>query len=72
MKIILGVIIGALVTFPMAHNMGAGKALLSNPFEKKSIMDRSRDLAADISTKTGKSIDESMAEIKNVIHDATK
>ena len=72
MKFILGIIIGALIAFPLAHNLGAGKPLLSNPLEEKSLMDRTKDLASDISKKTGKSLDESMADIKKAIHDATK
>ena len=72
MKFILGIIVGALIAFPLAHNMGAGKPVLSNPLEEKSLMDRTKDLASDISTKTGKSFDESMSDIKKAINDATK
>lgn len=72
MKFILGLILGALIAFPLAHNLGAGKPLLSNPLEKKDLMDRTRDLASDIASETGKSFDESMAEIKKSIHEATK
>jgi hypothetical protein len=72
MKFIFGVIIGALIAFPLALNLGAGKPLLSNPLEEKSLMERTQDLASDISKKSGKSFDESMADIKKAIHDATK
>ncbi len=72
MKFILGIIVGALVAFPLAHNLGAGKHVFSNPLEEKSLMDRTMDLASDISTKTGKSFDESMSDIKKAINDATK
>lgn len=72
MKFLLGLILGALIAFPLAHNLGAGKPLLSNPLEKKDLMDKTRDLAAEIASETGKSLDESMADIKKAIHDATK
>lgn len=72
MKFILGLILGALIAFPFAHNLGAGKPLLSNPMEKKDLMDRTRDLASDIASESGKSFDESMAEIKKAIHEATE
>jgi hypothetical protein len=72
MKFLLGLILGALIAFPLAHNLGAGKPLLSNPLEKKDLMEKTRDLAAEIASETGKSLDESMADIKKAIHDATK
>jgi hypothetical protein len=72
MKFLLGLILGALIAFPLAHNLGAGKPLLSNPLEKKDLMEKTRDLAAEIASETGKSFDESMADIKKAIHDATK
>ena len=72
MKFILGLIFGALIAFPLAHNLGSGKPLLSNPLEKKDLMDKTRDLAAEIASETGKSFDESMAEIKKSIREATK
>ena len=72
MKFILGLIFGALIAFPLAHNLGAGKPLLSNPLESKNLMDRTRDLASDIASETGKSFDESMDEIKKSIREATK
>jgi len=69
---LIGVVIGALIAFPLGHNMGAGKPLLSNPLEKRDLMERTRDLAADIAAETGKSIDEALGDIKKAIHDATK
>lgn len=72
MKFLLGLILGALIAFPLAHNLGAGKPLLSNPLVKKDLMEKTRDLAAEIASETGKSFDESMADIKKAIHDATK
>jgi hypothetical protein len=72
MKFLLGLILGALIAFPLAHNLGAGKPLFSNPLEKKDLMEKTRDLAAEIASETGKSFDESMADIKKAIHDATK
>ena len=72
MKFLLGLILGALIAFPLAYNLGAGKPLLSNPLEKKDLMEKTRDLAAEIASETGKSLDESMADIKKAIHDATK
>lgn len=72
MKFILGLIIGAAIAFPLAHNLGAGKPLLSNPLEKRDLMDKTRDLAAEIAAETGKSFDESMADLKKAIHKATE
>ena len=72
MKLFLGVILGALIAVPLAYNFGAGKPMLSNPFEKRSLMDRTRELAADIADETGKSFDDAMKDIKKAIHDATK
>ncbi len=72
MKFLLGLILGALIAFPLAHNLGAGKPLLSNPLEKKDLMEKTRDLAKEIASETGKSFDESMAEIKKSIHEATR
>jgi len=60
-KIIIGVILGALVAFPLGFNFGRGVPILTNPFTKRS------DLPAEVKEKAAEVVESTKA----AIHDAT-
>jgi len=56
-----GLIIGAILAFPLGINYGKGAPLLSNPFAKRDIKSKVKSEAKEILEKT-----------KQSIHEATK
>jgi hypothetical protein len=61
-KIFFGIIVGAIIAFPLGINFGKDVPLWSNPFAAKP------DIADRVIERTGKTMDEA----KGAIHDATK
>ncbi|MHB8536053.1 MAG: hypothetical protein ACYDBW_11495 [Sulfuricaulis sp.] len=61
-KIFFGLIIGAIVAFPLGINFGKDKPLLSNPFAAKP------DIPARVKERT----EEMLKDTKEAIHEATK
>lgn len=59
--ILFGILIGALVAFPLGMNAGRGAPLFSNPFAKV-------DLSTKVKTEARTIIDDT----RGAIHDATK
>ncbi len=60
-KIVIGVILGALVAFPLGFNFGRGVPILTNPFARRS------DLSGQVKEKAA----EVVQSTKEAIHDAT-
>lgn len=60
-----GLIIGAILSFPLGINFGRGDALLSNPFAKRDLQDQVKDNVKEKAKKL-------MKDAKESIHDATK
>lgn len=60
-KIIIGLLLGAVIAFPLGINFGRDVPLLSNPFTKP-----------DIKTRVIEGTDKVIEEAKEAIHDATK
>lgn len=61
-KVLFGIIIGAIIAFPLGINFGKDVPLWSNPFAAKP------DIADRVIERTGKTVDQA----KGAIHDATK
>jgi gas vesicle protein len=61
-KFIYGIIIGAIVAFPLGINFGKDKPLLSNPFAAK----------PDISERVKERTEAVLKDTKEAIHEATK
>lgn len=59
--LLLGVIIGAAIAFPLGVNFGKGAPLFSNPFEKRSIKEKVKEKVGEITESA-----------REKIHDATK
>lgn len=59
--IIFGVVIGALLAFPLGMNYGRGDPLLSNPFKKR-----------DVTSKVKEGTRKLLEGTKEAIHEATK
>lgn len=55
---IYGMIIGAIIAFPLGINYGKGAPLLSNPFAKRDMKTKVKTEAKEILEKTKKSIHE--------------
>jgi gas vesicle protein len=60
-----GLIIGAILGFPLGINFGRDEPLLSNPFTK-------RDLQEKVTDNVKEKAKELMNDAKETIHDATK
>ncbi len=60
-KILLGLVVGIVVAFPLGINFGRGAPLLSNPFIKPEIQKKVKAQAESI-----------VEDTKSAIHDATK
>ncbi|GMR20886.1 MAG: hypothetical protein BMS9Abin36_1484 [Gammaproteobacteria bacterium] len=63
--LILGLIIGAVVAFPLGINFGRGDSLFSNPFANRDIQSRVKEAVKE-------QADRALEGTKDVIHDATK
>lgn len=63
--LVLGIVIGAIVAFPLGINFGRGEPLLSNPFEKHEVKEQMKERV----TETGKEIVE---EAREKLHKATE
>jgi hypothetical protein len=61
-KFFIGIIVGAILAFPLGINFGKDVPLWSNPFAAKP------DISQRVIERTGKTLDEA----KEAIHDATK
>ena len=61
-KFIFGLIIGAIIAFPLGINFGKDKPLLSNPFAAK----------PDIPERVKERTEEMLKDTKEAIHEATK
>lgn len=61
-NLILGLLLGAILAFPLGINYGKDRPLLSNPFETK----------PEITQRVKQSTDKVIEEAKEVIHDVTK
>jgi hypothetical protein len=61
-KIFFGIVVGAIIAFPLGINFGKDVPLWTNPFAAKP------DIPDRVIERTGKTIQDA----KNVIHDATK
>jgi len=59
--LLVGLILGAVVAFPLGINFGRDMPLLSNPFEKPTMKNRVKQKAEQLMEKT-----------KEVIHEATE
>lgn len=60
-KIVIGIIIGAIVAFPLGFNFGRGVPILTNPFARRS----------DLSGKVEHKAAEVVQSTKAAIHSAT-
>ena len=49
--LILGLVIGAIVGFPLGMNYGRGDSLLSNPFRDRSLQEKAKTKVKDIADK---------------------
>ncbi len=61
-KFLVGLVIGAILAFPLGINFGKDVPLLSNPFAAK----------PDISERVKERAKETLEETKEAIHEATK
>ena len=61
-KVLFGMILGAIIAFPLGINFGKDVPLWSNPFAAKP------DISDRVIERTGKVVDDA----KEAIHDATK
>jgi len=61
-KVFIGILIGAIIAFPLGINFGKDVPLWTNPFAAKP------DIPDRVIERTGKVVDEA----KEAIHDATK
>lgn len=49
--LILGLVIGTIVGFPLGMNYGRGDSLLSNPFRDRSLQEKAKSKVKDIADK---------------------
>ena len=56
--LILGLVLGAVITFPLAMNYGRGDSLLSNPFRDRSLQAKAKSQVKDIADKARAKIHE--------------
>ena len=61
-KVLIGLIVGVILSFPLGINFGRDVPLLSNPFAAK----------PDISQRVKERTDKAIEDAKEAIHDATK
>jgi gas vesicle protein len=61
-KFFIGLVVGALIGFPLGINFGRHTPLLSNPFVSK----------PDLSERVKERVGEALGEAKEAIHKATK
>lgn len=66
-KFIFGLIIGAVIGWPIGMNMGKGVPILSNPFER-TLSQQIKATTDAAKKKSGKMVQDT----KKAIHDATK
>jgi hypothetical protein len=75
-RILIGMILGALIAFPLGVNVGKKKPLFSNPFAEKAISEQVRDTAErvmeDTSDKVKKTADQVLEDARQAIHRATE
>lgn len=75
-KFIFGILIGAIIAFPLGMNVGKEKPLLSNPFADKQIGEQVKDTAERVFKETKKKVEETTGKVvegtKEAIHEATK
>ncbi len=60
-----GIVIGAVIAFPLGINFGRGEPLLSNPFEKRDVKEKVKEAVSE----AGKEIVE---EAREKLHEATE
>lgn len=63
--LLIGIILGLIVGFPLGINFGRGDPLLSNPFRDRSMTER---MTNKIKRKTGEIVDSA----RDSLHDATR
>jgi hypothetical protein len=69
-KFLLGLIIGAVIAFPLGVNLGKDKPLLSNPLADKPLAERMKDDARE-AIEQGSAAAANLAEkTREAIHDA--
>lgn len=62
--LLIGLILGAAIAFPLGINFGRDMPLLSNPFEKPTMQDRAKQKAGQLLDETKKAIHEATEPAK--------
>jgi hypothetical protein len=70
-KFLFGLIIGAVIAFPLGVNLGKDKPLLSNPFADKPIAERIRDNARKAVEEGAEAAGELAEKTRQAVHEAT-
>jgi hypothetical protein len=56
-NVVVSMIVGVLIGMALGVNIGRDKPLLSNPFEKESLVDRAKQLGSETLEKSGKALE---------------
>ena len=68
----LGIVLGAVIAFPLGMNKGKNVALFSNPFQEKTLTEQVKDTAKKAAEEAKRASEQVIETTREKIHEATR